>query len=46
MADLAFSWLDHMREEISALFLSVANRTDMWKRIVHPNQVVKRSWCD
>ena len=39
MADLAFSWLDQMMEEISALFMSVANKSDMWKRIVLPYHV-------
>lgn len=42
MADLAFSWLDQMTEEISALFISVANKSDAWKRIVLPYQVKRR----
>lgn len=39
MADLAFSWVDQMMEEISALFMSVANNSDTWKRVVLPYQV-------
>ena len=39
LADLAFSWLDQMMEEISALFVSVANKSDTWKSIVLPCQV-------
>lgn len=41
MADFVFSGLDQMVEEISAFFMSVANRSDMWKRTVHPNRAVK-----
>lgn len=42
MVGLAFSWLDQIIEKISVPFMSVANRSDMWNRIVHPNQVGKR----
>lgn len=41
MVGLAFSWLDQIIEEISVPFMSAANRSDMWNRIVHPNQVGK-----